>query len=67
MSNVTLNLKVLEESPELALRLEAELEDTTRLPQPLEIIVQLISDEDIASFRWIRANPDKISIRALQK
>jgi hypothetical protein len=67
MSTVSLNLKVHEESPELALRLEAELEDTTLLPQPLEIIAQLISDKDIAPFRWIWVNPDRILTRAVQK
>jgi hypothetical protein len=60
MSAVSLNLKVLEESSELALRLEAGVEDITRLPRPLKIIVQLISDEDTAPFRWIRVNSDKI-------
>jgi Heterokaryon incompatibility protein (HET) len=67
MSAITMHLKVLDEGPEIALRLEVELEDITRLPQPYKMIVQLVSQENTAPFRGILVNPDRVSTAALQK
>lgn len=67
MSAIKMNLKVLDDGPDVELRLEVELEDITRLPQPLKMIIQLVSDEDTAPFHGIRVDPKRVSTSTLQR
>jgi hypothetical protein len=67
MKAITMKLLVLDEGPDVALRLEVELEDISRLPQPIKLIVQQVSDEDSAPFHGIFVDPSKVSTAALQK
>jgi hypothetical protein len=57
MKGIAMELHVLDEGPDVALRLEVELDDIGRLPQPVKIIVQQVSDQDSAPFHGIFVDP----------
>jgi hypothetical protein len=67
MKGMAMKLHVLDEGPAVALRLEVELDDIRRLPQPIKIIMQQVSDQDSAPFHGIFVDPGKVSTAALQK
>jgi len=67
MKAITMKLHVLDEGPGVALRLEIEFQDISRLPQPVKIIVQQVCDKKSAPFHGIQVNPERISTTALQK
>ncbi|KAE9372668.1 HET-domain-containing protein [Stipitochalara longipes BDJ] len=67
MKAITMELHVLDEGANVALRLEVEFEDIARIPQPVRMIIQQVSNEDTAPFHGIRVDPGRISTAALQK
>jgi Heterokaryon incompatibility protein (HET) len=67
MKAVKMTIRVLDEGPDIALRLEIELEDIKRLPRPVKMIIQQVSEEDSAPFHGILVDREKISTAALQK
>ena len=66
MKAITMKLRVLEEGPDVDLRLEVEFNDLARMAEPVKMIVQQVQDEDFTPFHGIRVDAEKISTAALQ-